>query len=302
MKSRNIVTITAALITTAAILLTAGLSLLHGAAFEQATDDEIPMDAEVLDTPTNDEVEDNADPEVPDNGVEPVPGIISPEAPANPPVVDEIEIPDTTPELMEYPNFEYNLADARDFHYCGCNQDCYGGDSCSHANLINGVVIDIYSHKTGKLVGQLAMDSEEMSNYISQLMEKVFDPWAEAFDPNTANDEERVNLPEGDYRVEVYAGTWVSYTYGQHGIYELTQCALTFYGGEIMTGYFDYLISDYIAEIEAGNVEAPDPEMAVSKLEFPGLEGYWDGYYNEALGRFIPGADRYTERFPYLED
>ena len=59
-------------------------------------------------------------------------------------------------------------------------------------------------------------------------------------------------------------------------------------------------------KIEAGNVEAPDPEMAVSKLEFNGLEGYWYGHWIEG-GGYLPGymwegAGRFTERFPYVEE
>ena len=61
------------------------------------------------------------------------------------------------------------------------------------------------------------------------------------------------------------------------------------------------------AEIEAGNVQKPNPEKAVSKLEFHGLEGYWYGYWIEEYtwtpngwqGYQYEGAGRFTERFPY---
>ena len=187
----------------------------------------------------------------------------------------------------EYPVFDYVEGDARNV-YVGGGED-----------IDKGVVIDVYSHKTGKLVGQLAFTSQEVTSYISSLMREEFKPENELWI------EEKVScvaLPEGDYRIEVYAGTWFSYTYGTSGIFELTQCTLTFSGGEKLTGYIDFLIADLIADIEAGNVDSPDPEMAVSKLIYAGIEGYWEGYYNEVCDMYIPGAGRWCERFPYIQE
>lgn len=298
MKNRTLVTITAALITTAAILLTAGLSLLHGSAFNEATIDEAPVPT--VDEPVNVPADDTSIPATEDEVQENTEVII----PVNPPAVDEIETPEISEPIYSHPDFEYTLGDARDFHYCGCDKDCYGGGNCSHSDLIDGVVIDIYSHKTGALVGQMAIESDEIRAYTSKLFNAAFDPWAQTFEPDSGD--EAVNLPEGDYRIEVYGGAWWSYTYGVHGIYELTQCTLTFYGNEELTSYIDYLIADYIAEIEAGNVEAPEAEMAVSKLQFGGLEGYWYGEWIEGNayepGYWYEGAGRWTERFPYIED
>ena len=287
MKNKSLILITASLIIVAAILLTAGLSLLHGSAFE-ATEDEVAID-EVIEN-----VADESVGEVLATEDE----IIPPEVDA--PVIDvpQIQAPvvDSETPKYDYPDFEYNIIDAKELHYCGCEQD---NPYTSHYELRRGVTVDVYSHKTGELVGQLTLESEEIENYISQLVAEEFDPWAQTFEPDT--DEEAVNLPKGDYRIEVYSGTWFSYTYGNNSMFELTQCTLTFYGGEKMTGYIDYLIADYIAEIEAGNVSKPNPENAVSKLEFPGLEGYWEGYYNEVLHQWIQGQGRWTERFPYIE-
>ena len=283
MKSRTLVIVTAAILTCAAVLLTSGLSLLYGSAFDTATADEAP--GATVDQAIADMLEDLNNKHT--EGISPE--VISPEPPVDPPAIGEILKPVITPDIMDYPDFEYTLGDPRDI-YVGGNYD----------NDNRGVVIDIYSHKTGKLVGQLSFTSTEISDYIGNLVRKNFQPANEAFDPHS--DDEPVNLPKGDYRIEVYAGTWFSYTYGQHDLFELTQCTLTFTGGAAITGYIDYLIADYIAEIEAGNVEAPDPEMAISKLEYAGLEGYWEGYYNDVCNMYIPGAGRWTERFPYIED
>ena len=288
MKSRTLIMITATIITCAAIVLTSGLSLLHGWAFESTPDQSPATNDENVNVENNDATVD----EIVDEEII-IPEATDDEAAPEAPVVPE------KPEY-DYPDFEYKIVNAKDIHYCGCNK----GPHSSHADLIDGVTIDIYSHKTGKLVGQLAIDSEDIFRYISKQISSEFDYNAQTFEPDT--DDEVVNLPKGDYRIEVYAGVWFSYTYGNNTMFELTQCTLTFYGGEIATGYIDYLIADYIAEIEAGNVEAPDPEMAVSKLEFNGLEGYWYGHWIEG-GGYLPGymwegAGRFTERFPYVEE
>ena len=260
MKSKTLAIITASLITAAALILTASLSLLNGAAIDIS--DALVSTAEpVIDNGIADdnveievEVEDTNDVEI-DNDVDEEIYVGTEEAPV------ENEAP-----AYEYPVFDYVEGDARNV-YVG------GGE-----HVDKGVVIDVYSHKTGKLVGQLAFTSQEITSYISSLKGEEFKPENELW---IEQDVSCVPLPEGDYRIEVYAGTWFSYTNGTSGIFELTQCTLTFSGGEKLTGYIDFLIADLIADIEAGNVESPDPEMAVSKLEYAGLEGYWEGYYNE---------------------
>ena len=281
MKNKTLAIITASIITAAALILTASLSLLNGAAIDISdalvstaepvidngiADDNVEIEVNVEDT--NDvEIDNDVDEEIFVETEEDV--TVENEAPA-----------------YEYPVFDYVEGDARNV-YVG------GGE-----HVDKGVVIDVYSHKTGKLVGQLAFTSQEITSYISSLMREEFKPENELWI------EEKVScvaLPEGDYRIEVYAGTWFSYTYGTSGIFELTQCTLTFSGGEKLTGYIDFLIADLIADIEAGNVEAPNPEMAVSKLIYAGIEGYWEGYYNEVCDMYIPGAGRWCERFPYIQ-
>ncbi len=292
MKSKTLAIITATLITAAALVLTASLSLLNGAAIDIS--DAIVSAAEpVVDNGIADDnveievnVEDTNDVEIDNNVDEEIYVETEEETPVENEAVEN-EAPDENAPAYEYPVFDYVEGDAR-YVYVG------GGEHVS-----KGVVIDVYSHKTGKLVGQLAFTSEEITSYISSLMREEFKPENELWI------EEKVScvaLPEGDYRIEVYAGTWFSYTYGTSGIFELTQCTLTFSGGEKLTGYIDFLIADLIADIEAGNVEAPDPEMAVSKLEYGGIEGYWEGYYNEVCDMYIPGAGRWCERFPYIQE
>ena len=281
MKNKTLAIITASIITAAALILTASLSLLNGAAID-ISDALVSTADPVIDNGIADDnveievnVEDTDDVEI-DNDVDEEIYVETEEV-----VTVENEAP-----AYEYPVFDYVEGDARNV-YVG------GGE-----HVDKGVVIDVYSHKTGKLVGQLAFTSQEITSYISSLKREEFKPENELWI------EEKVScvpLPEGDYRIEVYAGTWFSYTYGTSGIFELTQCTLTFSGGEKLTGYIDFLIADLIADIEAGNVEAPNPEMAVSKLEYAGIEGYWEGYYNEVCDMYIPGAGRWCERFPYIQ-
>ncbi len=292
MKRKNFMFVTALLIALSAILLTTSLAFLHGSALVPTQDQfefEEPTESSVAEVESQTEIE-----SAPEINVE-----IEPEQKEEPVTDSEIQ-------NVDYPDFDYNLTDARLMHYCGCDQSTHGNST--HADLLRGVTIDVYSHKTGELVGQLALESEEIENYISKLFAEEFEPRKETCEFN--NPEACLNLPEGDYRIEVYAGTWFSYTYGNDEMYELTQCTMTFFGGEKVIGYINYLINDFIAEIEAGNVKKPDPEMAVSKLEFKGLEGYWHGYWidnyewtpNGWRGHQWEGAGRFTERFPYIEN
>lgn len=286
MKSKTLALITLSLITVAALVLTAGLSLIHGSATEDIF---IPDGVQIPESSvTESEV---SEPEVsePENApeteqgnfMEDVIADIFPDASTD----AENDTPaDTEPTV--YPEFEYTE--------CDVNAAYIDGSDRGH-----GVVIDIYSHKTGELVGQLSFVSEEICNYLGELKMEAFDPANELW---IDRDKACVPLPEGDYRIEVYAGTWFAYTYGNGDMFELTQCTLTFAGGEKLNGYIDFLISDLIADIEAGNVPAPDPQSAVSKLLYGGLEGYWYGYYCEEIDRFIPAAGRFCERFPYIEN
>ena len=297
MKNKTLALITAALITAAALILTASLSLLDSSA---DTISAVVSSAEGGYNAAEPEEDANGEnyPVIEEGPLTDIPAYdpetAAPEA-ENAPLEEEAPVVDApienapveTAPAYEYPVFDYVEGDARNVYICG-------GE-----HVDKGVVIDVYSHKTGKLVGQLAFTSQEITSYISSLMREEFKPENELWI------EEKVScvaLPEGDYRIEVYAGTWFSYTYGTSGIFELTQCTLTFSGGEKLTGYIDFLIADLIADIEAGNVVSPDPEMAVSKLIYAGIEGYWEGYYNEVCNMYIPGAGRWCERFPYIEE
>lgn len=273
MKNKTLAILTATIITVAALILTACLSLLHSSAtidIELSEQSDIQLDS----TPESEQ-----------------PDIEITESMQNP----DADVPDTDASestsnndvsVFEYPEYDYTECDVNIAYIDGSDRG-------------NGVVIDVYSHKTGKLVGQLSFISEEICNYIGELKREEFEPANELW---IVKDEACVPLPEGDYRVEVYAGTWFAYTYGNGDMFELTQCTLTFAGGERLNGYIDMLISDLIADIEAGNVAAPSPDTAVSKLLYPGIEGYWDGYYCEELDRYVPAAGRFCERFPYLKN
>ncbi len=295
MKNKTLTLTAAAILTAAALVLTAGLSLLDTAALTEALESIDVFDSEPnVDTDVVPDVMPEVDGNVaPEDIPLPEEDESVPETETVPdPDVDASVVPEVMPELdaepaYDYPVYSYTVNNARDVYVCG-------GEAEN-----KGVVIDVYSHKTGKLVGQLAFTSQEICDYISELTRETFEPANELWIDREA--EICQPLPEGEYRIEVYAGTWFSYTYGNGDIYELTQCTLTFCDGEKLTGYIDMLIADLIADIEAGSVEAPEPEMAVSKLIYAGLEGYWEGYYCEAIEKYIPGAGRFCERFPYLE-
>ena len=274
MKKRTLIMITAAMITCAAIVLSSSLSLLYAGAFESILDESR--------TANNENV--NVD------------ELIGDGKNVQKSTADETAYAPPVSTKYDYPDFEYDIVNAKEILYCGCEQ--YNHRS-SHYSLLKGVTIDVYSHRTGKLVGQLPIASEEIYNYLKKLSSEAYDSMVMAFDPKSGEDS--VNLPKGDYRIEVYVGGEdFSYTYGNNGIFEFIQSGLTFYGGEKLTGYIDFLISMYIAEIEGGTVEAPDPEMAVSKLEYSSYEGYWYGWYF-LPGQLSEGRGRWTERFPYLE-
>ena len=276
MKNKTLALITLSLITAAALVLTAGLSLLHGSATENYPIPDTLQQLESVETA----------PEVSEpTASEPTVSEPAPEDEASEGADADIEIPSENTAFV-YPEYAYTE--------CDVNTAYIDGSDRGH-----GVVIDIYSHKTGELVGQLSFVSEEICNYIGELKMEAFDPANELW---IDRDKACVPLPEGDYRIEVYAGTWFAYTYGNGDMFELTQCTLTFAGGEKLNGYIDFLISDLIADIEAGNVPAPDPQNAVSKLLYGGLEGYWNGYYHEVIDRYIPAAGRFCERFPYIEE
>ncbi len=286
MKKQTLMLMTAIIITVAVLALTAGMTLLHISAVGESPLEDRTSVPEVVqeDTAADDQSDSAADTsdvceETPE---EEVPEEEAPEADIS------ASQEDSAPNGFEYPEYEYVAGDAREV-YVG------GGEDVS-----KGVVIDVYSHQTGKLVGQLAFRSQEIVAYISSLVRETFDPAKELWIDRDA--EVCQNLPMGDYRIEVYAGTWFSYTYGNGDMFELTQCTLTFAGGEKLNGYIDYLIADLIAGIESGEVAPPAPEMAVSKLLYRGLEGYWEGYYVEEINHYVPAAGRFNERFPYVAE
>lgn len=296
MKNKTLAITATAILTAAAIVLTVGLSLFNTSAIGEILENSGILNQEPnVDTDVVPEVMPELEPEIIPDDVPLPDNTPEPDAEAEEaiePNVDISVVPEVMPQLdaqpqYEYPHYGYTVGDARDV-YVGGGED-----------VNKGVVIDVYSHKTGKLVGQLAFTSQEICSYISNLVREDFEPANELWIDREAKICQP--LPQGEYRIEVYAGTWFSYTYGKGEIFELTQCTLTFTGGEKITGYIDMLIADLIADIEAGNVEAPAPEMAVSKLIYRGLEGYWEGYFVEELGYSIPGAGRFCERFPYIE-
>ena len=105
MKSRTLIMITATIITCAAIVLTSGLSLLHGWAFESTPDEAPATNDENVNVENNDATVD----EIVDEE------IIIPESTQDEGAPEEPVVPDKP--KYDYPDFEYEIVNAKDIHY-----------------------------------------------------------------------------------------------------------------------------------------------------------------------------------------
>lgn len=162
---------------------------------------------------------------------------------------------------------------------------------------IDTVLVDVYEHATGKLVGRIDVSSTANYQMVCETVDKHFDP-LKKLDPDVLGKD--AVLPEAKYRIEIYAfskgeysgysgGLFVAYSYenGAVGdVFELVQIGLAFGGAEEMIKSLDALIADGMAEIEAGNGVIPAEEGC----DISRCTRYWES------------QGRYSERFPYIAD
>ncbi len=162
---------------------------------------------------------------------------------------------------------------------------------------IDTVLVDVYEHATGKLVGRIDISSTDNYQAICETVDKHFDPSKE-LDPDVLGKD--AVLPEAKYRIEIYAfskgeyggysgGLFVAYSYENGGVgdvFELVQIGLAFGGAEEMIKALDALIADGMAEIEAGNGVIPEK----AGCDISSCTSYWES------------QGRYSERFPYIAE
>ena len=287
MKKRSLAIISAALITAAVLALTAGLSLLNSSAIEVGESLSDVMTESAYDfaaeaTPEADaeaEAEIEATPEA-DEGIG---AAVSTRLP-------DIDTLDVVKVVTEEHGVEWEYV------------------------LWHDIVIDVYEHATGKLVGQVWLTDDEIYSEFCKVFDGDFDYTAELFDPHNPDDVP-VYLPEAKYRVEFF---WVermtahvsgcygslAFSYGleNNEIYEFTQTGYPLGNGETVIAFMESLVAEKIAQLENGicdELEADDSYATIIGLD--GENSYWNGT-TLSNGEFIEGVDRYTERFPYIAE
>ncbi len=284
MKSKTLALITAALITAAALVLTAGLSLLDTSAIDDSTA-ESAADSGTVGAELNDELP------APETEADDAPTADAPaEYPDTTlPALDTLAVVTTSDETgYDHPGFEYVIW--------------------------KDIVIDVFEHKTGKLVGQVWLTEDELYDEFCKIFEADFDYTAELFDPHNPEDVP-VYIPEAEYRVEFY---WVhrlterasgccgslAFSYGveDNEIYEFTQTGYPLGNGETVIAFMESLVAEKIAQLENGvNDDIAAEESFAHIIGFDGENSCWNGTTLPS-GEFLPGVPRYTERFPYIED
>ncbi|MBE6682617.1 MAG: hypothetical protein E7595_00540 [Ruminococcaceae bacterium] len=319
MKNKTIALITAVSITVAALLLTAGLSLLNGAAINEApipetdsfpavpndegpvTDDEIFIDGApeadepIEDSPVIEDTEKTEEPELPSAEEGPFPD-------------DEIFV-DPAPDAEDYvPAVDANgnpifppSEECKEILVEGNSLPCYRYD----------VVVQIYEHATGKLLGQVTVRDDQAWEDINQLHLDIYKNGHRVYDPDD-KDAVPVAIPNGKYRIEVY-GIWYAdssgcgslffaYTYGDNEFIEMWKHGILYTGCAEFIAYTDALIADEIAAIEAGTNTVPTLEEDVTYIcgfsgEMVSRTAFkWNGDYHK-----VHEASRGTPRFPYIE-
>lgn len=306
MKNKTLAIITATLITAAALVLTASLSLLNGAAIDVSdalvsaaesvsddgiADDNVEIEVNVEDT-DDVEIDNDVDEEIYVETEEDV--TVENEAPVEYldttlPALDTLEVVATSDELgTDSPGFEYVLR--------------------------KDIVIDVFEHKTGKFVGQVWLTEDELYDEFCRTFDADFDYTAGLFDPNNPDDVP-VYIPEATYRVEFY---WVNrltasasgcigslaFSYGveDNEIYEFTQTGYSLANGETVIAYMESLVAEKIAQLENGvNDDLTVDQSFAYIIGFDGENSCWNGTTLDT-GEFLPGAPRYAERFPYIQE
>lgn len=313
MKSKTLALITAALITAAALILTASLSLLDSSAI----DDSLVVSAADSGTLGLDSFEQNEEitEDTPVEG-ETVEGEATEgEATEDEIIEDEIiedeiiedepveEKPVYVPEIGPLGNPVFPVSPEYD------GSEIVEGHSAP--SYIDDVVVAIYEHATGELVGQVTFRDDQVWKDVEELHRGVYTLGNCVYDP-ADKDAVPVAIPNGKYRVEVYAIWWAddggcgslffAYTYGTNELLEMWKHGILYSGGQEFIAYVDALIADEMAAIEAGTNTLPAPEEQITYICGFGADKVnmtsfkWNGDYHK-----IFESSRGTPRFPYIE-
>lgn len=290
MKNKTLALITASIITVAALILASALSLLSSSALDQPDALESIDAVSALEGALDEALEGEADAE--------------PEVKENEAVADSkpAEIADT--RLPELDTLEV-VKEVEE----------HNGTVVWEYVLWKDIVIDVFEHSTGKLVGQVWITEDEIYEEFCKIFNEDFDYTAELFNPHDPDDVP-VYLPEAKYRVEFswverltdYAagsagGLAFSYGVENNEIYEFYQTGYPLGNGETVIAYMESLVAEKIAQLEAGIVdELSADDSFATVIGMDGEDGYWNGWTNEVTGERYPGVDRYTPRFPYIEE
>ena len=322
MKNKTLALLTAALITVAVLTLTVCLSLLNSSAVnsesiplesfaESAIDPSIDLDSDEDKLPEIDEgpfpdsdifidgATPNDDNEPTDD--EPIVDESIPDEPATDGPDNDEEI--FVPEIGALGNPVFKPTEEWD------GSELINGHSAP--TYIDDVVIAIYEHATGKLVGQVTIRDDSAWETVNEMHLDIYKKGNCIYDPDEI-DSVPISIPNGKYRIEVY-GIWYAddggcgslffaYTYGNNEMIEMWKHGVLYSGCENFIAYTDSLIADEIAAIEAGTNTIPKPEEAVTYIcgfsgEKVNLTSFkWNGDYHK-----VHESSRGTPRFPYLE-
>ena len=302
MKNKTLALITAALITAAALVLTASLSLLNSSANEDSLAVSTAESGSIgLDSfEQNEELTENKTAE--DEIVE---GEITEDETVEGEIIEDETVeekPVYVPEIGPLGNPVFPASPEYD------GSEIVEGHSAP--TYIDDVVVAIYEHATGELVGyetfrddQIWKDVEELHRGVYTLGDCVYD--------NNDKDAVPICIPNGKYRVEVYAIWWAddggcgtlffAYTYGTNELLEMWKCGTLYSGGHEFIAYIDALIADEMAAIEAGTNTVPALEETVTYICGFGANMIsrsafeWTGDFHKTFETM-----RGTPRFPYL--
>lgn len=302
MKRKTLALITAALITAAALILTASLSLL---------------DSSAIDEPAESTAESGGA-----GGIEP-PAIDDAPVAEDAPIIDDAPVAEDTPVADDAPIIDdAPVAEEKPIIPIGALGNPvfpvspeYDGSEIIEGHsapcYIDDVVVAIYEHATGELVGQVTFRDDQVWKDVEELHRGVYTLGNCVYD-NNDKDAVPIAIPNGKYRVEVYAIWWAddggcgtlffAYTYGTNELLEMWKCGTLYSGGHEFIAYIDALIADEMAAIEAGTNTVPALEETVTyicgfgaeKVSFSAFE--WTGDFHKTFESM-----RGTPRFPYLE-
>ena len=316
MKSKTLAIITAALITAAALVLTVSLSLLNGAAIDisdalvsaadPALDDGIADDDVAFEVNTEDEINVEINNDV-DEEI-----FVTPE---DQPIVDEpiVDEPIVDEPTVDEPTVDEPAVDLGNPVFAPSTEWKGGELTEGHCApyFIYDVVVQVYEHATGKLVSQTIYYDDQVWEDINQLHLDVYQQGNLVYEPDD-KDAVPVGIPNGKYRVEVYAiwyadnggcgSLFFAYTYGTNELMEVWKHGQLHSGAQDFIAYVDALIADEMALVEAGQGNIPAPTDDVTYICGFGADKVsltafnWNGDYHK-----IFESGRGVARFPYLE-